>query len=239
MAQAIFVKCSLFATSAASIGLLSLGVASPSRAAIVNGGFESNSFSGWTTIGNTSIQTAAFGSGPTAGNYEALVRNGSGAVSTPDLETFLGTTIGSLDDLNNGITDSGAAIKQTFTADAGNVLSFDWNFLTNEIPPTPLNDYAFISVGSLSTLTSVITANLVPFSSSFPQQTGFKTYSVTIPTTGTYTLALGVANVSDSGGESALLVDNVRLQAVPEPSSLLGILAFSTLGVLTLVKRRA
>jgi len=70
------------------------------------------------------------------GTYEALVTNSSSSIS-PDLRTFLGLETGSLNELGNGNTTNGS-FKQTFTANAGDVVTFDWNFVTNEEPETVL-----------------------------------------------------------------------------------------------------
>lgn len=224
------------------IGLTSLCVASPSYAAsISNGSFEAGSFTGWSTIGNTRLETAEFGSGPTEGSYEALVTNSSGSVSDSDLETFLGLGAGSLFNLGNGIPTNGSAIKQTFTANAGDVVSFSWNFLKEQEPDLIYNDFAFASLNSLSTLASPLTSSLVAFSapdSTFNQQTGFQASSFTIQTAGTYTLGLGVVNVTDTNGDAGLLVDDVSVKPVPEPSSILGTLALGAVGVWSLLKRR-
>lgn len=229
----------LMTSSAVSlIGLTSIFVVSPSYAASVsNGSFEAGSFTGWSTIGNTRLETAEFGSGPTQGSYEALVTNGSGSVADLELETFLGLEAGSLFDLGNGIPTNGSAIKQTFTANAGDVLSFDWNFLKDQEPDPIFNDFAFFSLNSLSTLASPLTSSLVPFSA-FDQQTGFQTSSFTVPTTGTYTLGVGVVNVNDTIGDSGLLVDNFSVKPVPETSSVLGTLALGALGAWSLLRRR-
>jgi hypothetical protein len=223
------------------LGLSSLCVASPSYAAIINGGFETGDFTEWTIIGNTTIETAEFGSGPTEGTYEALVTNSSGSIAVPDLETFLGLELGSLNDLGNGITYNGSAIKQTFTANAGDVLTLDWNFLKKEEPDPIFNDFAFVSLNSLSTLASPLESSLVPFSNlekQFDRQTKFQNFSFRIPNTGTYTLGLGVANVTDTSGDSGLLVDNVSLEPIPEPSSVLGTLTLGALGAGLLLKRK-
>lgn len=223
------------------IGLTSLGVASPSYAAsISNGSFEAGSFTGWSTIGNTRLETA-FGGGPTEGSYQALITNSSGSVSDSDLETFLGLGAGSLFDLGNGILTNGSAIKQTFTANAGDVVSFSWNFLKEQESDLVYNDFAFASLNSLSTLASSLTSSLVAFSapdSTFNQQTGFQASSFTIQTAGTYTLGLGVVNVTDTSGDAGLLVDDVSVKPVPEPSSILGTLALGAVGVWSLLKRR-
>ncbi len=223
------------------LGLSSLCVASPSYAAIINGGFDTGDFAEWTTIGNTNIETAEFGSGPTEGTYGALVTNSSGSIAVPGLETFLGLELGSLTDLGNGITYNGSAIKQTFTANAGDILTFDWNFLKKEEPDPIFNDFAFVSVNSLSTLASPLKSSLVPFSNvdqQFDQQTKFQSSSFTIPNTGTYALGLGVVNVTDTSGDSGLLVDNVSLKPIPEPSSVLGTLTLGALGAGLLLKRK-
>lgn len=226
------------------VGLLSLTsfcVASPSYAATISNGSFDNDFTGWTTIGNTSIETAEFGSGPTEGTYEALITNSSSSISTPDLETFLGLETGSLFALGNGNATNGSAIKQTFTANAGDVLTVDWNFLTKEETKTVFNDFAFVSLNSLSTLASSLTSPLIAFNgpdSAFDQQTGFQASSFTISTAGTYTLGLGIVNVTDTTGDSGLLVDDVSIKAVPEPASILGILALGVLGAWSLLKRK-
>ncbi len=52
--------------------------------------------------------------------------------------------------------------------------------------------------------------SLTPFS----DETGFKTLSIEIPVTGTYTLGLGVVNVGDPIYDSAFAIDNVKLTSV-------------------------
>lgn len=241
MATSILINRSMMLGIISLISLSSLCVASPSYAATINGGFEIGDFTGWTTIGNTSIKTVEFGGGPTEETYEALVTNSSGSISAPTLETFLGLELGSLNDLGNGITTNGSAIKQTFTASAGDILSFNWNFLKKEEPDPVFNDFAFVSLNSLSTLASPLKSSLVPFldfSQQFDQQTELQTFSFRIQNTGTYSLGLGVSNVTDTSGNAGLLVDNISLQPVPEPSSMLGTLALGALGTWLLLKRK-
>ncbi|MBX3120516.1 MAG: PEP-CTERM sorting domain-containing protein [Fimbriimonadaceae bacterium] len=78
-----------------------------------------------------------------------------------------------------------------------------------------------------------ITAATNPFIS----ETGFQNFMWTAQTSGQYLLGIGVVHVTtgpDNGVNSGLLIDNVQLDAVPEPSS---IAALSLLG-LGLLRRR-
>lgn len=188
----------------------------PARCAIINGGFETGTFAGWSRVGDTSIVTSAFGSGPVVGTYEALVQGGGQGTTVPNLETFIGVPGGSLNSLGNGIVHGGSAIQQIFAGTAGQILDFNWNFITDETPPSIFNDFAFWSLNSLSTLATANQTGLIPFDGLL--QTGFKETSFVLPNTGAYTLTLGVANVSDTGGLPQLLVDDVTVTSIPEPS---------------------
>lgn len=194
----------------ALVVLFVLGLSHPTLA-ITNGGFETGDFTGWATIGDTSIQTAAFGSGPTEGTFEALLTTETGAVPVADLEAFLGLSPGSL---GNGF--EGSAIRQSFSANTRDILSFDWNFLTNNNIP----DFAFVVINGLDILADAGSSTLIPSSTVFPLETGFRTFSFTIPSAGPYTLGIGVVDLNDPLFDSGLLVDNVRLQPIPEPGTL-------------------
>ena len=105
------------------------------------------------------------------------------------------------------------------------MLSFHWNFLTNEdttAPDKAFNDFAFFSLKSTPTKLADLFSSFTTSSTAFASETGFQTFSITLPATETYTLGFGVANVGDQFIDSGLLVDNVQLTAaaVPEPSSL-------------------
>ena len=140
----------------ALIATISLFASGTSRAGVMNGGFESGAFGpGWTSIGATDVKSVAtFAGTPTgSGTFHALMDtstsggpNGGGAVSDVALETFLGLAVGTLDALSAGDVTEGSAIKQTLTVSAGDSLSFDWNFLTNEDTPDFFNDMAFYSI---------------------------------------------------------------------------------------------
>ena len=210
----------------------------PNPNLLPNGSFETGSFANWQTIGDTSIETAAFGNQPTDGMFQALLSTGSEAVPTSSIEAFLGLDMGSLDALGNGEATSGSAIQQTFTANAGDILTFDWNFLTNENTPTIFNDFAFVSISSLSELADTTFPTFFSSLSPFDEETGYQPFSFTIPKSGTYSLGLGVTDVRDTAVNSGLLIDNVAVAQVPEPSSILSLLAFGWFGIGITLKSR-
>ncbi|NER31270.1 MAG: hypothetical protein F6J89_27540, partial [Symploca sp. SIO1C4] len=198
---------------------------------IINGGFESGDFTGWTTIGEATIEDSEVGSDPTEGTSQAFLSTGGAVFSDSILEEFLGLAPGSLDNLINWDATQGSAIRQTFQAEAGDILTFDWNFLTNEEVPPIFNDFSFVSITPLSEpddtssetddttspttditlLSDAISPLLVPSETSFIEESGFQTSAVIIPESGFYTLGFGVVSFLDITLDSALLIDDVTL----------------------------
>ena len=200
-----------------------------------NGGFEDNDFTHWTTVGETRVETTAFGRAPTEGAFQAFLSTAGlaeapedlpgNAVAASELETFLALPPGSLDHLSTAPVVEGSAVKRTFTARAGDMVSFDWNFLTNErthldepdaSPGLDRNDLSFVSIAVDAAPTENIlladsTWTFILASTSFSAETGFDTFSYVLPATGTYTLGIGVADVGDAQLPSGLLLDNVTL----------------------------
>ncbi len=202
---------------------------------IQNGSFETGDFRGWRTIGNNSIETDDFGSGPTQGEFQALISNAASRTDSPvvdsELEEFLDLAPGVLDGLSNGDVTEGSAIKQTFTAEAGDILRFDWNFLTNEATPEgTFNDFAFFSLTPLTLELADTGESFVSSLTPFSQETEFQTESIAISEAGTYSLGFGVVDVEDDIIDSGLLIDNVRIgdiepnDTIPEatPTDLVG-----------------
>ena len=204
--------------------------ASPAPAAIINLGFETGDFTGWSTIGLTSVLTKDFGIAPLEGNFQGFLSTGVGAVQVGPLESFLGLGAGSLVNLvsgppsGGGIPTEGSGIKQTFSVNSGDRIEFAWNFLTNEATlsfggPSAFNDTSFALV-NLS-YKELADTNVTTFDASLPitgffQQTGWRTFLSGPLLGGDVTRAFGVVDVRDSIVDSGLLVD-----AVPEPSTLL------------------
>ena len=243
MSTAKFTRPQIFTTGVASLVSLAFLGTNPAQAQIVNGSFETGDFSGFNTIGNTSIETAAFGSSPTEKDFQALLTTGENSVSDAAIESFLGLSSGSLDALSTttpsgGTVTEGSALSQSFTAQAGDILAFDFNFLTNEATPTSFNDLAFVSIAGLDVLADT-NATFVNSLTPFFEETGFGTFSFTLPTAGTFTLGVGVVDEGDTLVSSGLLVDNISVtERVPEPASLLGLLAVSILGVGSLKRKQ-
>ena len=188
---------------------------------IANGSFETGDFRDWNTIGDTSIETGDLGIFPTEGIHQALITNGfsdaGGSVEDLDLEEFLDLAPGSLDGLVGGNATEGSAIKQTFTVEAGDVVSFDWNFLTNEATPEPtFNDTAFLSVNGFTLELADTGENFINASNvdQFNEQTDTQTLTFSIAAAGTYTIGFGVVDVTDEIVDSGLVIDNVAIQSL-------------------------
>ena len=156
-------KMVLYSFAASLLVLIGIG-----NAALINGGFESGDLTGWQVLGDASVQTSSFGSGPTQGTRQAVLTNdwvsfnlgvqptgyvyplsGSPAVLHID-DSFLGLSTGSLKGITNAPYPGeryapafGSALQQKFYGVAGTKLSFDWNYFTND----GFNyDYCFVSL---------------------------------------------------------------------------------------------
>jgi len=224
-----------------------------SHAAVVNGSFETGNFSDWIPSGQASVETSSFGVTPVNGNYQAVLQTclfiGACDDSQPltnanNLQLFLGL---SGNELSNLFVTEGSAIKQDITANAGDIFSFSWNFLTDEdAADVDYNDFAFFTLNN--TLYSLAdTQSSFPVNPSFShltKETGYQTYTITISVSGDYILGFGVVDVDKTGGgnaavNSALLVDNIKLTniaKVPEPDTLFGLLL--TLGLASKCTRK-
>lgn len=229
---------------------VSLAMTAPAHA-LTNGSFET-ALLGWDTIGDVTLDDTYVSHGyigvlmGTASvdfedDYPLLGAGGANFSGTPaaavgqpgGVEEFAGLQLGALDpNPANGIAAfEGSAIKQSFAVQAGDKLSFDWMYAT--VDPL-LGDYAFVSInntvfrlGDKSNLTSVDDG--IGFSTP-------DTFTYTFGQAGQVVLALGVVDVGDYNGTSALLVDNVQLAPVPEPESYALLLA--GLGLMGTVARR-
>jgi hypothetical protein len=181
--------------SAFTLSLLSLTISTPSYGLAIS----LNTFTG---IGDTSITPA-----------QATIK--SGTLSTvfsgggnSSLEQFLSINP---NNFANAIPNNtfGSAIKRTLLVNAGDVLSFSYNFSGTD----SALDVAFVTLGS----------TIIPLNSG-------SAFSSTFTTTGSINFGVGVVDVNDSIGESNLVVRNVDITAVPfEFSPALGLLALGAL----------
>jgi hypothetical protein len=135
------------------------------------------------------------------------------AVSAMDLESFFSLPTDTLLGLGNGSPVEGSGLSRTFTAAAGDTLSFNYNFLTNEEISSGLdviNDFAFVSItpGVVTVAADTFTP-LVASTTVFPLESGYQTWSNVLTAGGTYTLQIGVVDVVDGDRDSALLLDNL------------------------------
>lgn len=210
--------------SIVSACLLTFVAAVDLNAGVINGGFETGNFTGWTTIGTTSVTgittlsnipinptgTASITTTPTEGVFQSLLTTGTG-VSASSLNSFFGITLPAN---QNGIATEGSGIKQVVSLSAGQTLSFDWRFVSSESFNSGF-DYSFLSVNGA--ITTLGTFNSVPY------PTNYNTFVYTAATTGTYTFGVGVVDTGDTVVDSRLFVDNFRTSSVatvPEPTSM-------------------
>jgi hypothetical protein len=152
----------------------------------------------------------------TAGPGEVPGEPVGNAVPVSALETFLELPAGSLDYISTHAVIEGSVIRRTFMAQAEDLVSFDWNFLTNEYtnlnqPNPEQNDLTLVTIVSPSLLADTAFWTFSLSQTALFGETGFSRFSFTIPATGTYTLSIGVVDVGDGGGLSGLLVDHVSL----------------------------
>lgn len=158
-------------------------------------------------------------------NYSGNPAGQVGFVS-PDLTEFLGINVDALD--MGGFAFEGSAIKRTFNVNAGDKLKFAWNFRTNEtaLATDPFRgsfvDYSFFLVNNQVTKLADINNATVNSAGIFDKETGMQNYQYTFNNAGTYTVALGLVDIDDFAVTSALSVNNVDLEPVPEPLTIFG-----------------
>ncbi len=180
----------------------------------------------WEFLGDATVETEDFGSGPTEALEQALITTGPGSVPVAALENFLGLALGAIDSLGNEQeATEGSAIKAAspIFLEMGDILTFDFNFLTDEIQADDdVNDFAFVTINPLFELADVFGESAELFETSegtrFADEIGFQTFEFIAPATGEYELGIGVVDVSDFVVDSGLLVDNVTITPGAEPS---------------------
>ncbi len=197
-----------------------------------------------TSTGDAGVRTAAYQgqAAPEGSNQYLITTIGTNSINEDGATPQSGTAASSFSTLNSfffGQTVSnqeGSGVLIPFTVGAGDTtLSFQYDFLSNEPgQTTPRGDFAFDAVFSLGgvlqsglgithfqTASASNPANLL-VGTPFVFHTGYQTLSLNVAglAAGTYDLAIGVSDVTNTSHASGLLIDNVRVNAVPEPSTL-------------------
>ena len=211
------------------------------QATVVSSDFESGSLDGWNSIGDVSMFTGDPAVAPIDGNYSAHMMNGPGSVSDTSIESFLGLSSGALDSFSSGLAsgtdvNQGSAMSYTYSGNAGDVVTFDFIYLTDESLNNPnYNDFAFASINGLLLVADTYTVgtNYIADNTSAYwgwASTGVLSFEYTIGSTGTIDIGLGVLQVTDPTVNTVLLVDNFEITAVPVPAAVW--MFMSGLGVL-------
>lgn len=119
------------------------------------------------------------------------------------------------DDDTTDNSTSASLIWQTFDAAAGDTLSFNWDFDTQD---TQEADFGFFGVsqnGGNATVNRLASALVGPIASN--------PYTYTFGSTGTYTIGIGVSNWTDDTNVSTLALSNINYTAIPTPALLPGL----------------
>ncbi|MBW2270782.1 MAG: PEP-CTERM sorting domain-containing protein [Deltaproteobacteria bacterium] len=210
-------------------------------------------------VGDVSLDTGAVGVGPLQGTSQGLLTTdlSNGAVAEAVVGNAFENGIFATDVPDNlpskiwkqhldktGLSGAsgvgeGSALQITFTAEAGEHLQFDVDFLTNDVSRDPYlyTDFAWYELNppTGSKQSGVIAhTNQGGFSTfsgpDYEDHTGVQTFSLDLVRTGTHTLTLGINDVEDSFRNSALVIDWIRLIENPEPGTF-GLVAVGLIGL--------
>ena len=256
-----FIQRLAFVPVAASLAFGLFGLAGGAQAVIIEG-FESGTGTVFGDASRVGIYGPSGGVVPPQGSFQLLLTtfstatpgdgapiSGTNAQRTATLATNLGLSAGTIRNSNvagsagNGF--EGSAYTLTISLNAGDVFRFQYDFMTVEDPTQiPFHaDFAFFSVtGAATSYSTLIDANAAlstnPNLTSFNFESGYRTVNFTAVTSGSYTFSIGVMDAGTVGTlQSGLLLDNIQLIAIPEPSAL-ALALVGAVGAAGFIRRR-
>ena len=156
------------------------------------------------------------------------------SASRADLAAFLGTTEEAIEAINPRLGEEavdvtrGSALRRTLNVNAGDTLSFDWLFGTDEGTlgaNSGVVDYAFFSVNGLLTRLASVNDHLVPSDGATtfdeyhaPDIVGavpaFQPMAITFANSGLVTIGFAVVDAADTIVSSGLMLDNFRSETL-------------------------
>jgi PEP-CTERM motif len=208
-----------FAALAAAAAL----VATPRAHALA----DTASLVGWSVLGDVVAGSGAITltnayAGP--GDPDAAFNlSGTRAVDIAAVEAAAGLAAYALDLSDIEVGTEGSLVSQSFAAQAGDTLSFSWQFSTLE---TDFEDHAF----------AVLNGEPITLATRSAPAAAAQPFSIVLAQGGTVTLSFGVVDTTDFIGVSSLSVSQLVLTPVPEPSAALLLLA--GLGAVGVAHRR-
>lgn len=223
--------------------VVALAACSPVRADLVNGGFETGTFSGWTVAqasgdGVADATKVVFGGAPQGLFYgQVSVQGGGPGVFTPTVYPSL---------------------RQSFNAQAGQQLQYSiaWDLFAGLSTGLPLGSSASFSVALVGpdNQTTLLQQSSVqpragddpssPFGIDGVSVQPWITSSAPLTETGLYSLIVnatgnpGGSQAGSPGGFRAIVgIDDVRLEAVPEPTTFLSAAIAAAVFAIGVLKR--
>jgi hypothetical protein len=185
------------------------------------------------------LTTFNAGDGGGLSGTNAIPVNGAGGLTSQ-----LGLPAGTITFPGAVPVGTGSAYQMSLGAlVVGQQVGFSYDFLTSEGGHP---DFAFAALQNTTTgvVTYIAFANanqaglVVSPSPNFNLETGYITLAgINVSAAGNYILSIGVADANNTSIQSGLLLDNITVSAVPEPSTL-ALALIGTVGAAGLIRRR-